>query len=150
MKTLIALAAANFVTTAAMAEGVQLPDTSTYMAVITYRASQGTPGHVVGPTIPTTTQEQKGTECEIEFEPSINSRANGTALIHCDDGISASMTWDYISGLQAIAFDMDAEMPYAYAGGRCQWSSLEVGETVSDPCWLTSTTGTPIQVTRVD
>lgn len=32
----------------------------------------------------------------------------------------------------------------------CQngWPVMEFGETVSDPCWMSSTTGTPIQVTR--
>lgn len=150
MKNLIALAAASFITTTAMADGVQLPDTSTYVAEITYRTSQGAPDHTVGPAIPTSTQEQLGTECELSFHPFNDSRTNGTVDIHCGDGIEASMTWDYISGLQAISFEMDGEMPYAIAGGNCHWSSLEVGETVSDPCWLTSATGTPIQVRRAN
>ena len=151
MKTLIALAAASFITTSAMATDMQLPDTSKYTVVIAIPPSHEgpiLPGAMGVPMPPGGEGEPSSIHCYFDFQPMNDSRINGSVFITCNNEAHPEMSWDATNYF--ISFTVDGELRYARPGQCQEWPSLEVGETVSDPCWLSSTTGTPVQVTRTE
>ena len=135
MKTLIALAAASFITTGAMATDMQFPERASYTAVV-HDPDQPRP-YPGGPQTYT---------CLLDFSPQDDSHQTGAITLQCGDEQPSIWGWSYIDGQ---SFQINGEgMPYVEFGECDEWPSIAVGETVSDPCWMTSLTDTPVQVTR--
>ncbi|WP_440958933.1 hypothetical protein ACFELO_02150 [Oceanicaulis sp. LC35] len=126
MKTLIALAAVSFITTGAMATDAPSLDGERYSVEL--------PNY--GP-------------CFVTFASHSQGETSGMISMACGEQESADPgQWDdQDSGDFSIY--VPEVFPQRLWTSDCEsWPSIEVGETVSDPCWMTSTTGEPIQVTR--
>ena len=138
MKTLIALAAASFITTAAMAEDVPSPDGENYTFEVSY--------------------EGESFECNVHFLPHDDSAHTGLMMHDCHDAersgggsSGGGQTGDWISAGGSdltISIELQSIIPSVIFNDCQQWQSVEVGETASDPCWVSSRSGEPIQVTR--
>ena len=137
MKTLIALAAASFITTSAMAADGQYPERSNYIAIVPLSDHQNSPD---------APQVDTSVTCTLEFIPN-DSPDTGNVAIGCI-GIDApsSMFWTALPGMFII--EGDANVPNVEFKVCDAWQSIAVGETVSNPCWMTSTLDTPVRVTR--
>jgi len=129
MDTLIALVAASLLTT--QSSDFNMPDQN-------------------GETY--TIKTQSGSEYTLTMRGGVYDFPDPTEgeLVASDGDFPMTGGWEFNSGV-LTQFDVP---PVDHDNGTwthdCQngWPVIEVGETVSDPCWMTSTTGTPIEVTR--
>ncbi|WP_440958931.1 hypothetical protein ACFELO_02140 [Oceanicaulis sp. LC35] len=140
MRTLFALAAASFITTGAMATDVQLPERASYTAVV---FDPDLPAVYPGTDIPS---RHRTYSCRLDFDPNDDTHETGSINLQCGQDQSSTLSWSYAEG-QSIEINGEG-MPHVEFGECDAWPSIAVGETVSDPCWMTSLTGTPVQVTR--
>lgn len=126
MKTLIALAAASLITTGAMAADVPSPDGERYsVELLNY-----------GP-------------CFVTFASYSQGEASGMISMACGENQSADPgQWDNQDAGELSIYIPEVFPTRLWTSDCESWPSIEVGETVSDPCWMTSTTGEPIQVRR--
>ena len=127
MKILIALVAASFITTGAMAADGPSPDGERYLVQL----------------------PEYGGQCFLNVASHSEGEAFGTISLECGEGATGDPgQWDNQGGGD-LSIDIPGVAPTPQWTSDCEsWPSIEVGETVSDPCWMTSTTGAPIQVTR--
>lgn len=137
MKTLIALAAASFITTGAVAAEMQYPVRANYTAVVP------SADHQHGPDDP---EGDASFSCELTFIPNGDTHETGTVGIQCSENFITEKSWSAAGGFFEL---MGGEGVQNVEFGMCdEWPSIAVGETVSNPCWMTSTLDTPVRVTR--
>ena len=129
MDTLIALVAASFLT--AQSSDFNMPDQN-------------------GETY--TIKTQSGADYTLTIRGAVYDFPGSTEgeLVASDGNFPMSGDWEFDSGVLtefSVLLMGDDSDTWTH---DCQngWPVIEVGETVSDPCWMTSTTGTPIEVTR--
>ena len=128
MKTLIALAAASFITTAAMAEGVPSPEGEYYVFETNF--------------------EDQTFQCNVHFV-SYTEGANTGLMMHSCGEADQSGSWEAEGGSDStISIELQSIIPTVIFNDCQQWQSVEVGETASDPCWISSRSGEQIQVRR--
>jgi hypothetical protein len=91
--------------------------------------------------------------CQVRFDPHDEGDDHGAVSLTCDSSGDASIgEW-----LDVMRDQLNVEIPQIAVSGfwvteaSCEeWPSIDVGETVSDPCWMRSITGIPIEVTRTE
>jgi hypothetical protein len=129
MKTLLmALAAASFISTSASARIQLVTEIQVYNVVLPY---------------------EPDTQYQVSFKPSYDGDNEGITSMEWNGG------GEYTDmGHWSVSGDGIIDITIAYAGherwtSECEeWPTIELHETVSDPCWMTSTEDRPIQVTR--
>ncbi len=137
MKTLISLAAASFITTGAWATDMQYPVRANYTAVVP------SGGQEHGPDDP---EGDASLSCQLTFIPNGDTHETGTVGIQCSEDYITEMSWSAAAGFFQL---MGGEGIPNVEFNMCEaWQSIAVGETVSNPCWMTSTLDTPVRVTR--
>ena len=128
MKTLIALAAASFITTATMADGVPSPEGENYSFETNF--------------------EDQTIQCHVYFA-SYDEGAHIGMIMHSCGEDSQSGNWETEGGSDpTISIQLLPIIPTVMFQDCQQWQSVEVGETASDACWISSRSGEPIQVRR--
>ena len=138
MKTLIALVAASFITTAAMADGVPSPEGENYSFDVSY--------------------EGETFQCNVHFLPYDEGAHTGLMMHDCHDtehsdggsaGGGQSGDWMTEGGSDpTVSIELQSIIPTVIFQDCQEWQSVEVGETASDACWLSTRSGEPVQVRR--
>ncbi|WP_440958932.1 hypothetical protein ACFELO_02145 [Oceanicaulis sp. LC35] len=131
MKTLIALAAASFITPGAMASGVPSPEGENYSFDTIY--------------------VRQTLHCYVHFLPHDEGSHSGPVTFGCrgDDpspGFENSGEWSLEGGM--VSVDVPQALWTMQFSDCAQWPSVEVGYTLMAPCWMISETDDKIELRR--
>lgn len=128
MKTLIALAAASFITSGAMADGVPSPEGENYSFETNF--------------------EDQAFRCHVYFASYDEGAQMGMMMHSCGED-SQSGNWESDGESDpTISIQLLPIIPTIIFQDCLEWQSVEVGETASDPCWISTRSGEPVQVRR--
>ncbi|WP_440958927.1 hypothetical protein ACFELO_02120 [Oceanicaulis sp. LC35] len=86
--------------------------------------------------------------CEVDFQSYVLGGDRGDISMLCDNGDSTRGMWTFTHGGDLYIHIEPLGEPALWGDGCLEWPIIEEGETVMDPCWMSSLRGGPVQVTR--